>query len=78
MNRSITIICKEHDKYGSRGTATYIVTRNATAHDINMLSLRARYNMELEYYATCLEGYDEDIILKARATRFRKPLFERI
>ena len=77
-SKAITIICRERDKYGSRGTKTYIVKHNATAHDIGCFSLRAQYNIELEYYATCLEGTDNEILLKAKATRFRESLFERI
>ena len=78
MNKEITIICRERDKYGSRGTATYMVKRNATAHDIDFLSIRSRYNMELEYYATCLAGTDEEILLKAKEVRCSEPLFIRI
>lgn len=78
MNKEITIICREHDKCGSRVTATYIVKRNATAHDICFLSIRGRCNMELEYYATCFIGTDEEILLKAKEVRCREPLFVRI
>lgn len=74
----MTIICRERDKYGSRGTAIYIVKRNATAYDIDFLSIRSRYNMELKYYVTYLTGTDEEILLKAKEVRCSEPLFIRI
>ena len=74
----ITIVCKEYDKYGNRKSITYIVKRNATGKDINLLSLRSRLNPELQYYATNIDKTDEEILHLAKTKPLKEPLFVRI
>ena len=74
----ITIVCYEHDKQGIEKPIIYVVKRNADDKDITLLSLRSRYNPELEYYATAIEGDDDFIVSMAKAKFLREPYFKRI
>lgn len=71
----ITIVCCEHDKLGIEEPTIYIVKRNADDKDIKHLSLRSRFNPELEYYATAIKGDDDFIVAMAKAKSFREPYF---
>lgn len=74
----ITIVCCERDKRGIEKPAIYVVKRNADDKDITHLSLRSRFNPELEYFATAIEGDDVFIVSMAKAKHFREPYFEKI
>lgn len=74
----ISIVCCEYDKYGKQRPAIYVVKRNAEDKDITRLSLRSRFNPELEYYATAVEGDDDYIVSMAKVKLFREPYFVRI
>lgn len=74
----MTIICRELDKYGDRGTKIYIVKRDATSRDVTLLDIRNRLNPELEYYCTTLTCSNDEMVAIANCTDFREPLFLRI
>ena len=76
IETGITIVCRERDKRGIEKPAIYVVKRNADDKDITHLSLRSRFNPELEYYATAIKGVDDFIIAMAKANHFSEPYFE--
>lgn len=75
------IVCMEIDKYEGEPPVYYIVSHNATARELQLLSLRGRANPELHYYATRLDEKhtDEELLNLFKQKYFRKePYFIRL
>lgn len=75
------ILCREHDKYGSRKPANYIVQVEVTSRNIMNLQLRSMFNPELEYYLTKLDEKHTDAeVLAIFGNRLmrKEPYFTRL
>ncbi len=68
------ILCEEHDKYGSRRPARYILSVKVDSQIIHKLQLRMRFNPELVYYLTKLDEKrsDEEILAMFGNQKMRK------
>lgn len=71
------IVCEEHDKYGSRRPARYILRTEVNGRLINNLQLRSMFNPEFRYYATRLDEKhtDEEILAMFGNREMRKEPF---
>lgn len=56
--KSIAVFCREVDK-NSGNVAVYLCKREARENDLHCLSIRARLNPELRYYATDTRRVDD-------------------
>lgn len=73
--------CIEHDGYNGRGTAYYKVLVRPTNKQLGMLSIRARMNPGLSYWATRLDETcsDDEVKSMLKQKKYRKaPWFDEV